>query len=64
MKKTYQNIQGESSMVREPMAAYDVPVSSERVGFQRSERLLSDTVSVDEYFDELIELVRRDYGIL
>ena len=51
-------------MVREPMAAYDVPVSSERVGFQRSERLLSDTVSVDEYFDELIELVRRDYGIL
>jgi hypothetical protein len=64
MKKTYQDIQGESSMVSEPLAAYDVLVSSERVGFLNSERLLSDTVSVDEYFDELIALVRRDYGIL
>ena len=51
-------------MVSEPLAAYDVLVSSERVGFLNSERLLSDTVSVDEYFDELIALVRRDYGIL
>lgn len=44
--------------LEEPVAmAYGMELSAR-------ERVMASTVSVDEYFDELIELVRHDYANL
>ena len=40
-------------VLEEPAAAY---------GISARERVMASTVSVDEYFDELIEKVRQDYA--
>lgn len=42
-------------VLEEPAAAY---------GISARERVMASTVSVDEYFDELIEKVRQDYANL
>ena len=42
-------------VLEEPAVAY---------GVSTRERVIASTVSVDEYFDELIEKVRQDYANL
>ena len=66
MSKTYQNIKEEPVMVAEPVAAYSVRSTYEapKKVVSTRERVMASTVSVDEYFDELINLVRKDYADL
>ena len=42
-------------LLEEPAVAY---------GISTSERVMASTMSVDEYFDKLIEKVRQDYANL
>lgn len=53
-------------MVSEPLATYDVhhttTIRPRKEG--NEDRSLLNTVSVDEYFDELISLVHQDYANL
>lgn len=42
-------------VLEEPSAAY---------GISARERVIASTVSVDEYFDEMIDKVRQDYANL
>ena len=51
----YKIVDEEPRMLKEPAVAYVVEVSSR-------ERVIASTVSVDEYFDELIEQVHHDYA--
>lgn len=68
MKKSYSDIPVDSSVTAsEPVAAYggcstysSEPISS----VPAREKVLTNTVSVDQYFDELISLVRYDYANL
>ena len=66
MGKTYHEIEAEPSMVAEPLAEYSVfsnyYASSKDVSVR--ERVMASTVSVDEYFDELIAHVHEDYANL
>ena len=66
MSKKYQPIETETAMVSEPTHIYNAHNSyrvSEKMLFQR-EHILADTMSVDEYFDKLINLVQSDYANL
>lgn len=66
MAKGYPNVEEKQQMLAEPAVAcgsglgYAAPVT----GFSNRERVMASTVSVDEYFDELIEQVRHDYANL
>ena len=54
-------------MASEPVAEYDVRSlsSSEHIPVRSVKKpVLANTVSVDEYFDELISLVHHDYADL
>lgn len=68
MKKSYSDVPVDSTvMAAEPVAVYGVRSinSSERIAnIPTREQVLANTVSVDEYFDELISLVRHDYANL
>jgi len=64
MSKTYHNIQTDSSMVSEPMATYRGSSYLAHTANSVRERLLANTVSVDDFFDELISLVRSDYATI
>ena len=67
MSKTYQNIQEEPVMSAEPVAAYGVHRSTamhNKKANSTQERVMASTISVDEYFDELINRVRKDYADL
>lgn len=55
MAKRYPKIEVESQLLEEPAVAY---------GISNRERVMERTMSVDEYFDELIEKVRQDYANL
>lgn len=55
MAKRYPVKEEKSQVLEEPAVAY---------GISAHERVMSSTVSVDEYFDELIEKVRQDYANL
>ena len=60
MSKTYQNIQEEPVMSAEPVATYGVRRSTamhNKKANSTQERVMANTVSVDEYFDELINRV-------
>ena len=60
MSKNYNKIKSESAIVSEPIASYDTH-GSHQISKQNTsikERVMANTVSVDEYFDELITLVR------
>ena len=64
MRKRYPVISDEQRVVEDPAmcVAQDslhVPVKS-----GAEERVMASTVSVDEYFDELISQVRKDYEAL
>lgn len=50
----YKIVDEEPQMLKEPAVAYGIDVSTR-------ERVIASTVSVDEYFDELIEQVHHDY---
>jgi len=66
MSKKYQDMKEEPLMAAEPLVAYGVDsnhqLSDEDLSFR--EKIMAETVSVDEYFDELISLVRKDYANL
>lgn len=55
MAKRYSVKEEQPKVLEEPAVAY---------GISTRERVMVSTVSVDEYFDELIEKVRRDYANL
>ena len=55
MAKRYPVKEEKSQVLEEPTVAY---------GISPRERVMASTVSVDEYFDELIEKVRHDYANL
>ena len=63
MSKNYNKIKSESIIVSEPISSYDTRGSHQVIQQNTStnERVMANTVSVDEYFDELITLVRKDY---
>ena len=56
MSKTYKDIHEEPIMASEPVAAYGEPTTyaMPSKSVPAKERVMSSTVSVDEYFDELI----------
>lgn len=66
MGKTYHEIEAEPLMVAEPFAEYSVLSNCHAPSKDVSarERVMSSTVSVDEYFDELIAHVHEDYANL
>jgi len=55
MAKRYPVKEEQPHVLEEPAVAY---------GISTRERVMASTVSVDEYFDELIEKVRQDYANL
>ena len=55
MAKRYPIIDEKPQVLEEPAVAY---------GISTRERVMASTVSVDEYFDELIEKVHQDYANL
>lgn len=56
MAKRYPKTEVEPQLLEEPAVAYG--------GVSTRERVIAGTVSVDEYFDDLIEKVRQDYANL
>ena len=50
--------------MEEPKLSYGVKNNSETPSLQssRKARIMENTVSVDEFFDDLISLVRSDYA--
>ena len=64
MKKTYQHNEKESvPSVAESLAPYGTSRHPHVQGDDSSgkEKIIKDTMSVDDYFDELISLVHEDY---
>lgn len=62
MKKHYNDIPQDPSMVSEPVASYtEHPMQSTVKESPANEQIMASTVSVDDYFDELISKVRQDY---
>ena len=55
LAKRYPVKEEQPHVLEEPTVAY---------GVSTRERVIASTVSVDEYFDELIEKVRQDYANL
>ncbi len=55
MAKRYPKTEVEPQLLEEPAVAY---------GISNRERVMESTMSVDEYFDELIEKVHQDYANL
>jgi hypothetical protein len=66
MSKSYQHNEDEIINVSEPVVAYSTrkerPLSSVHDSVHK--RVMDTTVSVDEYFDELISQVREDYVVV
>ena len=66
MSKTYQKNQEETVIAAEPVATYGVSntITNPSKVFTTKERVMASTMSVDEYFDELVTLVHKDYANL
>ena len=65
MKKTYKQKEPESiPSVAESIAPYGTSRHPHVQGDNSSnkDKIMKDTMSVDDYFDELISLVREDYA--
>ena len=65
MGKTYRNVKTDPMLAAEPACAYGVSnsrPSSKSVSKKKS--VMANTVSVDEYFDQLIAHVHEDYANL
>ncbi len=63
-KINQEETQLECHQVSEPVMAYGSQTNVSTLKQQPSsrERIMASTISVDEYFDELISLVRKDYA--
>ncbi len=63
-KNNQEETQLECHQVSEPVMAYGSQTNVSTLKQQPSsrERIMASTISVDEYFDELISLVRKDYA--
>lgn len=62
MKKKYQEKQKEPLIVEEPKSSYGI-TNPDSPSIQSSKaKIMENTVSVDEFFDNLISLVRSDYA--
>ena len=61
MSKKYKTPEEPTSMVEEPTMSYNESVShvTPTPGMSTHEKLKASTMSVDEYFDELIDQVRH-----
>ena len=67
MSKKYKPLESDApSMASEPACTYNNQVSRHTPVNKTTakEQVMSSTVSVDEYFDELISLVHKDYANL
>ena len=66
MSKKYREIENEPLKVAEPAAIYAAHSNRQTTskGVSPRESVMANTVSVDEYFDELISLVHKDYARL
>ncbi len=74
MSKKYRNIENEPDMASEPFLTPEQHITHHEGGYRcytqeekdssTRERVMASTVSVDEYFDELISLVHEDYANL
>ena len=66
MKKTYPTLEENPQVLADVSAAYGSEMNhmAPMSGISTQETLMSSTMSVDEYFDELIEKVRHDYAAL
>ena len=66
MNKKYPEAKTESTTVAEPMAVYAVQNAYRTQASDTSarEHVMASTVSVDEYFDELISQIHADYANL
>ena len=64
MKKEYHKKQKEPLKVEEPKSPYGVKSNPESPSLQSSRKvkIMENTMSVDEFFDDLISLVRSDYA--
>lgn len=62
-KINQEETQLECHQVSEPVMAYGSQTNVNTLKQQPSsrEKIMASTVSVDEYFDQLISLVRKDY---
>ena len=62
-KNNQEETQLECHQVSEPVMAYGSQTNVNTLKQQPSsrEKIMASTVSVDEYFDQLISLVRKDY---
>lgn len=63
-KNNQEETQKDCHQVSEPVVAYGSQTNVNTLKQQPSsrERIMASTLSVDEYFDELISLVRKDYA--
>ena len=66
MSKKDREIENEPLKVAEPTAIYAAHSNCQTTSKSVSHRenVMANTMSVDEYFDELIEKVRQDYANL
>ena len=66
MSKKYKTPEEPTSMVEEPTMSYNESVShvTPIPSMSTHEKLKMNTMSVDEYFDELIDQVRHDYAAI
>lgn len=67
MEKKYCDIEAEPVMAAEAIAPYTVSAYNTTTTPKKAsarERVMASTVSVDEYFDELISHVHEDYASL
>ena len=66
MNKKYKTPEEPTTMVEESTMSYNESVShvSPATSMSTREKLKMNTMSVDEYFDELIDQVRHDYAAI
>ena len=66
MEKSYPTMEEQPEMLADQAVTYGRQISQTTplAGISAEEAVLSSTMSVDEYFDELIEKVRHDYAAL
>ena len=63
MKSETKNNPKQQPMAAEPMPSYSaVPTQSSASTLSSEDKIMKETMSVDEYFDELISLVHQDYA--
>ena len=63
MGKKYSDVSVKQRVLKEPVAASCIAKDGLHV-LVGDEGVIASTLSVDEYFDELIEQVRRDYAAI